>query len=159
MDGPEKQLNGLHFLQNPEVITDSSDQTKSPASGNKNRVIVYFTSLRGVRRTYEDCCYVRTILQRLGVKVDDRDVSMHSGFKDELKELLGESYGGGGLPRVFVGKNYIGGADEIWQMHEDGQLEKLVEFCETSDDCGACGDIRFVPCETCSGSCKIYSSC
>ncbi|XP_019185228.1 PREDICTED: uncharacterized protein At3g28850-like [Ipomoea nil] len=153
-------------IDSPEVITDSSDHTKSPPeSGNKNRVIVYFTSLRGVRRTYEDCCYVRTILQGLGVKVDDRDVSMHSGFKDELKELLGESYGGGGLPRVFVGKNYIGGADEIRRMHEDGQLEKLVEFCETVDesggggksgDCGACGDIRFVPCETCSGSCKIY---
>ena len=22
--------------------------------------------------------------------------------------------------------------------------------------CEACGDIRFVPCETCCGSCKIY---
>ena len=25
-----------------------------------------------------------------------------------------------------------------------------------SDICEACGDIRFVPCGTCSGSCKIY---
>nr|GLL18705.1 uncharacterized protein At3g28850-like [Ipomoea trifida] len=155
-------------IDNGEVITlhSGSEDAKSPESG-KNRVIVYFTSLRGVRRTYEDCCYVRTILQGLGVKIDDRDVSMHSGFKDELKELLGETYSGGGLPRVFVGKNYIGGADEIRRMHEDGQLEKLVEFCETVDEtagggggmsggCEVCGDIRFVPCETCSGSCKIY---
>lgn len=153
-------------IDNGEVITDHTKSTQSV----KNRVIVYFTSLRGVRRTYEDCCYVRTTLQGLGVKLDDRDVSMHSGFKEELKELLGEAYNGGGLPRVFIGKNYIGGADEIRQMHEDGQLETLVQTCERVDEsggsngggggnggvCEACGDIRFVPCETCSGSCKIY---
>ncbi|XVE68094.1 hypothetical protein DITRI_Ditri09bG0041900 [Diplodiscus trichospermus] len=130
---------------------------------NKDKVVVYFTSLRGVRKTFEDCCHVRVILKSLGVRIDERDVSMHSGFKEELKELMGEGIKGG-LPRVFVGKKYIGGADEIRQMHEAGQLEKTVEGCEMVDDdgggnggaCEACGDIRFVPCETCSGSCKVY---
>ncbi|CAK7336391.1 unnamed protein product [Dovyalis caffra] len=59
-------------------------------------------------------------------------------------------------------------AEEIRRMHEEGQLEKMVEGCEMLDDgggggvggaCEACGDIRFVPCETCSGSCKIYYEC
>lgn len=131
----------------------------------KNKVIVYFTSLRGVRKTYEDCCHVRVILKALGVKIDERDVSMHSGFKEELKELLGDGYSGACLPRVFVGKNFIGGADEIRRMHEEGQLEKAIESCERADGggcggnggvCETCGDIRFVPCETCSGSCKVY---
>ncbi|KAJ7974427.1 putative Glutaredoxin family protein [Quillaja saponaria] len=132
----------------------------------KDKVVLYFTSLRGVRKTYEHCCHVRVILKSLGVRVDERDVSMHSGFKEELKELLGDGFNGGGLPRVFVGRNYIGGAEEIWRLHEDGKLEKLL-CCEKVDDgsggggnvsevCEACGDIRFVPCETCSGSCKIY---
>ncbi|KAK6280119.1 hypothetical protein POUND7_020386, partial [Theobroma cacao] len=93
---------------------------------NKDKVVVYFTSLRGVRKTYEDCCHVRVILKSLGVRIDERDVSMHSGFKEELKELIGEVYRGG-LPRVFVGKKYIGGAEEIRRMHEEGQLEKAVE--------------------------------
>ncbi|KAL3525948.1 hypothetical protein ACH5RR_014320 [Cinchona calisaya] len=136
----------------------------------KERLIVYFTSLRGLRKTYEDCCYVRMILKGLGVKVDERDVSMHSGFKEELKELLGEGwFSGGALPKVFIGKKFLGGADELRQMHEYGQLEKAVEGCELVDDggggsgrggnggvCEACGDVRFVPCETCCGSCKIY---
>ena len=131
----------------------------------KDRIVLYFTSLRGVRKTYEDCCHVRVIIKGLGVRLDERDVSMHSGFKEELRELLGDGFNGGGLPRVFVGKKYIGGAEEIRKLHEDGQLEKLVECCERVDDgigsgvaivCQACGDIRFVPCETCSGSCKIY---
>ncbi|CAN4082580.1 unnamed protein product [Withania somnifera] len=131
---------------------------------SKDKLIVYFTSLRGVRKTWEDCCHVRVILKGLGVKIDERDVSMHSGFKEELKELLGNEYSGGGLPRIFLGKKYIGGADEIRRMNEDGKIEKFVENCERVEDgavlggcnCEACGDIRFVPCETCSGSCKIY---
>lgn len=130
--------------------------------GGNEKVVVYFTSLRGVRKTYEDSGHVRVILKGLGVRVDERDVSMHSGFKEELRELLGEGFRGAGLPHVFVGKKYIGGAEEIRRMHEDGQLEKVVEGCEMVDDggggaCEACGDIRFVPCETCSGSCKIYN--
>ncbi|OMP09793.1 Glutaredoxin [Corchorus olitorius] len=116
----------------------------------KDKVIVYFTSLRGVRKTYEDCCHVRVILKSLGVRIDERDVSMHSGFKEELKELMGEGFKGG-LPRVFIGKKYIGGAEEIRRMHEEGQLEKAVEGCEMVEDdgggngggvCEACGDVR-----------------
>ncbi|KAL4379923.1 hypothetical protein GQ457_02G019470 [Hibiscus cannabinus] len=130
---------------------------------NKVKVVVYFTSLRGVRKTYEDCCDVRVILKSLGVRIDERDVSMHSGFKEELKELIGEGFNGG-LPRVFLGEKYIGGAEEIRRMHEEGELEKTVQGCEMADNdgggnggaCEACGDIRFVPCETCSGSCKVY---
>lgn len=131
----------------------------------KEKVVLYITSLRGVRKTYEDCCNVRVIFKGLGVKVDERDVSMHSGFKDELKELLGDGYNKGGLPKVFIGKNYIGGAEEIRRMHEEGKLERVIEGCEMVEDdgcgingvgCEACGDMRFVPCETCSGSCKVY---
>ncbi|KAI3452323.1 hypothetical protein Pfo_008988 [Paulownia fortunei] len=149
----DKDVNG--FISVNKIVPRGTD-----------KLIVYFTSLRGVRKTYEDCCHVRVILKGLGVKVDERDVSMHSGFKEELKELLGEGYGGSGLPRIFLGKKCIGGAEEIRRLNEEGKLEKLVECCELVDDagggsgngnvCEACGDIRFMPCETCSGSCKIY---
>ncbi|KAF2308694.1 hypothetical protein GH714_013164 [Hevea brasiliensis] len=114
--------------------------------GNE-KVVVYFTSLRGIRKTYEDCCHVRVILKGLGVRTDERDVSMHSGFKDELRELLGEAFRGeGGLPKVFVGRKYIGGAEEIRRLHEEDQLDKLFEGCEMVEDsgggaCEACGDI------------------
>ncbi|CAJ1828853.1 unnamed protein product [Sphenostylis stenocarpa] len=141
------------------------DELKVDNPCGKDKVVLYFTSLRGVRKTYEDCCQVKLILKGLGMRVDERDVSMHSGFKEELRELLGDGYGGLGLPRVFVGNNYIGGVEEIQRLHEDGKLEKLLGGCEKIEDsvggdgggvCEACGDIRFVPCETCCGSCKIY---
>lgn len=157
----------------PFHIRQPSNQEKpldvrSELSCSKEKVIVYFTSLRGIRKTYEDCCHVLVILKAIGVRVDERDVSMHSGFKEELKELLGQGLNqstGFGLPRVFVGENYIGGAEEIRRMHEEGKLEKSLENCERLDrdggdcnayGCEACGDIRFVLCETCSGSCKIF---
>ncbi|KAK7381312.1 hypothetical protein VNO78_33905 [Psophocarpus tetragonolobus] len=151
------------FSVEEEKISDEAIMDLKPFG--KDKVVLYFTSLRGVRKTYEDCCHVRLILKGLGVKVDERDVSMHSVFKEELKELLGHGFskGGLGLPRVFVGRTYIGGAEEIQQLHEDGKLEKLLDCCEKNEDsvdgetlCEACGDIRFVPCETCYGSCKIY---
>ncbi|KAL1338097.1 hypothetical protein HN51_032774 [Arachis hypogaea] len=163
------ECNGFSYDEEKKKICDDDDDDfKHTPFGKKEKVVFYFTSLRGVRKTYEDCCHVRLILKGLGVKMDERDVSMHSGFKEELKELLraGGAFGkGGGLPRVFVGGNYIGGAEEIQRMHEEGKLEKLLQCCQKIDEnnnvdgggvCEACGDIRFVPCETCYGSCKIY---
>ncbi|KAG9159763.1 hypothetical protein Leryth_007790 [Lithospermum erythrorhizon] len=143
-------------LTSKNVELEVSDSKKT-----KEKLVLYFTSLRGVRKTYEDCCHVRVILKGLGVKIDERDVSMHSGFKEELKELLGEGYPGGGLPNLFIGTKFVGGAEEIRRMNEAGQLEKLVENDRTSIGgnggvCEACGDIRFTPCDTCSGSCKIF---
>lgn len=155
---------------NPQLVNEKqqsddysgNDSKKLLQNGKKEKLVLYFTSLRGVRKTYEDCCHVRVVLKNSGFRVDERDVSMHSGFKDELKELLGDRYGGGGLPKVFVGRKYIGGVDEIRRFHDEFQLDKVFEGCEMMDDyggggCEACGDIRFLPCETCSGSCKIYN--
>ncbi|CAN7136232.1 unnamed protein product [Brassica rapa subsp. narinosa] len=149
------------------VSSGSSDEEEGDCRRKPEKVIVYFTSLRGIRKTYEDGCNVRVILKSLGIRLDERDVSMHSGFKDELKELLRDEFNGGvgiTLPRVFLGSKYLGGVEEIKKLNENGTLEKVVDGCERVEDgltgcgieCEACGDVRFVPCETCSGSCKIY---
>ncbi|XP_022879599.1 uncharacterized protein At5g39865-like isoform X1 [Olea europaea var. sylvestris] len=161
MAGKDQPLEVKDHEQKANV---NSGENEIIAKWGTDKVIVYYTSLRSVRKTYEDCCQVRVILKGLGVKVDERDVSMHSGFREELKELLGDGFHGG-LPRIFVGQKYIGGAEEVRLMNDEGQLQKVVESCELVEDgsrggrigvCEACGDIRFVPCESCSGSCKIY---
>ncbi|KAJ6843883.1 uncharacterized protein M6B38_116850 [Iris pallida] len=130
--------------------------------GGERRVVYYFTSLRGVRKTYEDCWAARVILQDYGVRVDERDVSMHWGFRDELREILGAGFGGS-LPRAFANGRYLGGAEEVRRMHEDGELAAALEECDAAEAkaaggvcCDACGDMRFVPCEVCSGSCKVF---
>ncbi|MCO5550862.1 hypothetical protein L7F22_004356 [Adiantum nelumboides] len=69
-----------------EHTLDSFELRCPPRSEEK--VVLYFTSLRGIRKTYKDYCELRLILQGFGVHVDERDVRMHSKFRDELSELL-----------------------------------------------------------------------
>uniref|UniRef100_A0A0E0EIH3 Glutaredoxin domain-containing protein n=1 Tax=Oryza meridionalis TaxID=40149 RepID=A0A0E0EIH3_9ORYZ len=132
-------------------------------------VVVYFTSLRGVRRTFEDGRAVRAILRGHRVRVDERDVSMHAAFRAELRGLLGDGFAGTPLPRVFVGdgrgRHDLGGADDVRALHEAGELARALAAagCEqhaaadAAGACAACGDMRFLPCETCYGSCKVFA--
>ncbi|RZC60783.1 hypothetical protein C5167_022530 [Papaver somniferum] len=142
--------------KNKVQSTNAVGQTKFPPFGH-DKVVIYFTSLRGVRTTYEDCCYVRMILKGSGFRIDERDVLMHKEFREELIELLGDECNGK-LPKVFVKGMYLGDAEVVRQMHEDGKLQNILEGCEVGEEgvCEMCGDVRFIPCESCSGSCKIY---
>ncbi|KAJ7282131.1 hypothetical protein O6H91_Y360000 [Diphasiastrum complanatum] len=124
--------------------------------GGEHKVVLFFTSLRGIRKTYENCNSIRTALFGFSVKIDERDVSMHSDFKRELKDLFGKSVS---LPRLFIKGRYVGGVEEVMQLNEDGVLAKLLEDLPRTSvrACEGCGDIRFIPCAKCNGSCKIVS--
>ncbi|MCO5587721.1 hypothetical protein L7F22_041673 [Adiantum nelumboides] len=125
--------------------------------GCEDKIVLYFTSLRGIRKTYEDCCTVRLILKGFGVQVDERDVWMHSSFRQELTKLVGSVLL---VPRLFMKGRYIGGVEDVKHLHEEGILGHLLEGLpvESNSMCGMCGGIRFIPCISCSGSCKLISS-
>ncbi|XP_073009885.1 uncharacterized protein At5g39865-like [Typha latifolia] len=131
----------------------------SPSTPDDRRIVLYFTSLRVVRATFEDCRYVRSILRGFRVAVDERDLAMDPRFLDELKGLLVHRRRHVTLPQVFVGGRYVGGADEIRQLHESGELRRLVEGAPAASAaaCGRCYGARFVLCQSCSGSHKRYS--
>lgn len=125
--------------------------------GGEDKVVLYFTSLRGIRKTFEDCCSVKLILRGFRVSVDERDISMHSPFRQELQDLLGKPMP---VPRLFIGGKYIGGVEEIQQLHEIGELAKYLECFPVqahSKPCDGCGDVRFIPCQNCDGSRKIFT--
>ncbi|MQM20343.1 hypothetical protein Taro_053364 [Colocasia esculenta] len=128
-----------------------------PTAPGDKRVVLYFTSLSVVRRTFEDCRAVRSILRGLRVAVDERDLSMDKGFLDELRGILGRRRLP--LPRVFIAGRYVGGADEIRQLIETGELKRYVEGVPPAEPgvCGVCGGFRFVLCEGCSGSRKCHN--
>uniref|UniRef100_A0A0A9G141 Glutaredoxin domain-containing protein n=1 Tax=Arundo donax TaxID=35708 RepID=A0A0A9G141_ARUDO len=127
-------------------------------------VVLYTTSLRGVRATFEACNAVRAALQAHGVAFLERDVSMDRGFREELRELLG--CGGVGkpalLPRLFVRGRHVGGAEEVLRMDEEGALAALLEGLPKARGgsycCDGCGGMRFLPCFDCSGSRKVAVS-
>ncbi|CAM6041944.1 unnamed protein product [Sphagnum compactum] len=145
-------------------------ERKCPPGGDE-RVVLYSTSLRGIRKTFQDCNRVRTILQTYVLWIDERDVSMHVEFRKELKDLLlqhqlltgssldspghagpltagsaeagplqapgtgtaaavgGSSPGPGAalqVPRVFIMGYYIGGVEEVVELHETEKLGELL---------------------------------
>lgn len=125
--------------------------------GAESRIVVYFTSLRVVRSTFEDCRVVRSILRGFRVSMDERDLAMDSGFLEELQGILGQNKLT--LPRIFIGGRYIGGAEEIKNLHEIGELKKFVEGLPPAEPgvCERCGGYRFFLCHECNGSHKCYS--
>ncbi|XVF82180.1 hypothetical protein PTKIN_Ptkin16aG0024400 [Pterospermum kingtungense] len=125
--------------------------------GTEDRIVVYLTSLRGVRRTYEDCYAVRMIFRGFRVWVDERDVSMDAAYKKELQSLFKNK--NVSLPQVFIKGKHVGGADVIKSMFEVGELAKILEGfprIQPGFVCQGCGDVRFVPCWNCSGSRKVF---
>ncbi|XP_050230322.1 uncharacterized protein At5g39865 [Mercurialis annua] len=126
-------------------------------SGKDEKIVVYFTSLRGIRKTYEDCCAVRMIFRGFRVAVDEKDISMDSSYRKELQSMVkGKAMS---LPQVFIRGEHIGGVEEIKQLNEAGELPKLLEGFAVRDlrlVCDNCGDARFVPCPNCNGSRKVF---
>ncbi|XP_057453698.1 uncharacterized protein At3g28850-like [Lotus japonicus] len=142
----------------PAKSVDSSPVIRLP--GTEDRIVLYFTSLRGIRRTYEDCYAVRMIFRGFRVWVDERDVSMDCAYKKELMGLFGEkNMRNVVLPQVFIRGRCVGGADVIKQLCEVGELGKILEGLPRTKPgfvCESCGDMRFVPCGNCSGSRKVF---
>ncbi|MED6207993.1 hypothetical protein PIB30_040843 [Stylosanthes scabra] len=125
--------------------------------GTEQRVVVYFTSLRVVRNTFKSCRTVLSILTGFRVPIDERDVSMDSSFLIELGQIMGPE-GPNQLPRVFIGGKYVGGEDEVIMMNETGELKKLLKgLPKATGECNVCAGQRFVLCDECDGSRKLYT--
>ncbi|ONK65105.1 uncharacterized protein A4U43_C07F33730 [Asparagus officinalis] len=115
------------------------------------------TSLRGIRKTFEDCSSIKLLLENLKLVFIERDVSMHIEFRDELWRVLGYR---AIPPRLFIRGRCIGGADEVLGLHERGGLIPLVEGIARTRNgerlCGGCNRVRFVVCIECDGGRKVF---
>lgn len=127
------------------------------AVAGERRVVLYFTSLRAVRPTFEDCSDVRAILRGLRVAVDERDVSMDAAYLAELRALMRRDRPP--LPQLFVGGRLLGDADEVRLLHESGELRRVVAGAlqAAPTTCASCGGSRFAPCDACGGSHRRFS--
>lgn len=140
-----------------DVKTDDileSYKKKCPPGG-ANAVIIYTTTLRGIRKTFEECNVARSVIESQSVEMYERDISMHSAFKEELRALMKSKEVR--VPVVFVKGRLIGGAEEVVKLDEEGKLGILLRGIPkaATEGCKGCGGIRFVMCVECSGSCKV----
>ncbi|KAL6493837.1 hypothetical protein OROGR_031746 [Orobanche gracilis] len=159
-----------HSLRGKLLLTSSLDSPNfipkcvpSPATdspfrlpGTEDRVVIYFTSFGGIRKTFQDCHSTRMIFRGFRVNMDERDISMDVAYRKELQSVLGEN--NVSLPRVFIKGKYIGGADVIKQLLEAGELVRLIKGLplRAPEPCDGCGDVRFVPCANCNGGRKVF---
>ncbi|CAL9067484.1 uncharacterized protein LOC135610030 [Musa acuminata AAA Group] len=123
--------------------------------GGQNSVVIYTTTLRGIRKTFEDCNAVRSTLESHRVRVMERDISMDSGYRAELRTLMGGAREVK-VPAVFVKGRLLGGAAELAKLEEDGALGPLLQgIPRAATACEGCGGVSFVVCVDCSGSCRV----
>ncbi|KAI4369136.1 hypothetical protein MLD38_017619 [Melastoma candidum] len=145
----EPEFKEVHLSEFPE---------KCPPGG-RDSVVFYSTSLRGIRKTFEDCTAIRFLLRSFKIQFSERDVSLHNQYRDELREVL---EGVAIPPKLFIRGRYIGGAEQVVTLHEQGKLKKLLEGVALEDGrggvCGQCAGVRFIICTKCNGSCKITSA-
>nr|GEW35389.1 glutaredoxin domain-containing cysteine-rich protein 1-like isoform X4 [Tanacetum cinerariifolium] len=125
--------------------------------GGSDSVILYTTGFRSIRKTFEDCSSIRFLLESFKVLYQERDLSMHLDFRDELWRILG---GKVVPPRLFIKGRYIGGAEEVLRLHEQGKFRPLLAGIPVNlsdGPCEGCAGVRFVVCCSCSGSRKVDS--
>ncbi|KAJ4720537.1 putative Glutaredoxin family protein [Melia azedarach] len=148
-------------IQEEEEEEENTDpllnfEQKCPPGGD-GAVILYTTTLRGIRKTFEDCSSIRFLLESFRVIFFERDVSMHTEFKEELWRILDCK---ALPPRLFIKGRYIGGAAEVLTLHEQGKFRPLFEgipIDRSDGPCEACAGVRFVLCHKCSGSHKVVA--
>ncbi|ESR59033.1 glutaredoxin domain-containing protein [Citrus sinensis] len=131
-------------------------ELKCPPGGDES-VIFYTTTLRGIRKTFEDCSSVRFLLESFKVIFFERDVSMHIEFREELWKVLDCK---AVPPRLFIKGRYIGGAAEVLTLHEQGKLRPLFDgmpIDRSDGPCDGCAGVRFVLCFRCCGSHKVVA--
>ncbi|KAF7818870.1 Thioredoxin-like fold [Senna tora] len=154
---PETKM-GLNITQDCKEYPSLIDfEEICPPEGSQS-VILYTTSLRGIRKTFQDCKTIHFLLRSFKVSYQERDMSLHLEYREELWKILG---GKVIPPKLFIKGRYIGGADEVVGLHEMGRLGKLLEGISNDfadRPCTACANVGFTICSNCSGSCKVFTS-
>ncbi|XP_041475918.1 glutaredoxin domain-containing cysteine-rich protein 1-like [Lytechinus variegatus] len=120
------------------------------------RIIVYTTSVRIVRQTFDDCQYVRKLFQNHRVLFEERDLFMNAKHQKELEERLGTTTDIN-LPICFIDGELVGDLRKLEELNESGELRRILQRFEKHNpmiSCKGCGGHRYIPCTFCNGSKK-----
>ncbi|KAI2656959.1 Glutaredoxin domain-containing cysteine-rich protein 1 [Labeo rohita] len=105
------------------------------------RIVIYTTSFRVVRTTFERCELVRKIFQNHRVKFIEKNIALDSEYGKELETRCKRVCEPPSLPVVFIDGHYLGRVQH-------------------PDTCQTCGGFAFVPCPMCHGSkMSVFRNC
>ncbi len=84
--------------------------------GNQPKIEIYGTEYCGY------CTAARMLLKKKGLDYEDILVSTNAEALAEMQERSG----GKSVPQVFINDQPIGGFDELYELEESGDLDKLL---------------------------------
>ena len=147
---------------------------RSGASADWQSVVVlYTTSISTVRKTAGQCQRVKQTLANLGVEFLERDISMATAYKEELRRRLGRGDGKTGasglgppgkppvplvVPCLFVDDEGVGSGEALDEAAASGALKALLEergrvgAALGAGECAECGGQKMTVCARCDGS-------
>lgn len=77
----------------------------------------------------------------------------------ELQRIVGGRLRVTTLPCVFIDGRLIGGAEDVKRLYESGELVQMIggeSYPVGPWACNDCGGLKYVVCDHCNGSRKIY---
>ena len=69
------------------------------------------------------CARAKTLLKKKGVEVEEVDVFMDEGAREEMEAKSG---GARSVPQIFIGDTHVGGCDDLYALEKDGKLDPLL---------------------------------
>ncbi|XP_044975792.1 uncharacterized protein At3g28850-like [Hordeum vulgare subsp. vulgare] len=148
-------------MRPPDMYDPGGSSSSSRPHGKHElqpEVVLYTSSasvLRRRGRTSADRYALRALLRGYGLTMDERDVSTSKAHRSELKSLLAARGCAFSLPQLLVGGRFVGGPDDVRQLHQAGGLRHLLDAAPRpcrAFVCQACKRVGSEPCPECSES-------
>ncbi|MFV0280516.1 MAG: glutaredoxin 3 [Rhodoblastus sp.] len=80
-------------------------------------VAIYTTS------TCPYCAAAKELLRKKGVEFDEIPVDGDRAGRAAMAERAG---GRTTVPQIFIGQTHVGGCDDLYELEEDGKLDRLL---------------------------------
>ncbi len=69
------------------------------------------------------CARAKSLLQKKGVPIEEVDVFMDSGARQEMETKSG---GRQTVPQIFVDDVHVGGCEDLYSLDREGKLDPLL---------------------------------
>ncbi|CAA0840090.1 Glutaredoxin family protein [Striga hermonthica] len=147
-----KRSKSLRFLSGPELLAEFEREVSEEEEEIK-KMILENESPKKSKALRKSEAFLESY--KWNVKVLERDIYVDSGFKEELRVLVGSKEVR--VPLVFVRGRLIGGLDEVARLEGEGEWGVLLRGIPraVTTGCKGCAGVRFMMCYECSGSCKM----
>ena len=69
------------------------------------------------------CARARSLLEGKGVAIEEVDVDLVPGAREELRARSGRDT----VPQIFIGESHVGGSDDLQALDDEGRLDALLK--------------------------------